>query len=137
IIPWHRLPGVGRGKGRRRRGRNRDPRQAQVSGQPIAEGEEGATAAPEAGAEAAPRRLPRPRPWTPSGDGQEAPAADGGEGDGGAGTCATLPQLLQITSNIWRPPPPAPAPPPALLEPRRIARQSGQRPGSFCRPLEA
>jgi hypothetical protein len=55
--------------------------------------------------------------------------------DGWKGTCAVCPQLLQTTSNIWRLDPPEGAPVPRV--PRRAARQSGQRPGSFCRPLAA
>ncbi|MFN2463053.1 MAG: AAA domain-containing protein [Candidatus Dormibacteria bacterium] len=72
VIPWHRLPGVAGGakQQRRRRGRARNPQVAQprqagpemqvphvLGGEP-AEGQPAPT-------ENAPRRLPRPRPWSP------------------------------------------------------------------------
>ncbi|HXA43818.1 MAG TPA: AAA domain-containing protein [Candidatus Solibacter sp.] len=63
IIPWHRLPGVGKGNRRRRGGRQRPAGQQQVRPQVLPPSEAPET---EVGAdESAPRRLPRLRDWQP------------------------------------------------------------------------
>jgi hypothetical protein len=82
VIPWHRLPGVGQGK-RRRRGRGGGEQQGGRPRQRTAQVMPGdATAVTQEGGDAAPRRLPRPRVWSP-GDNLSprgetpAPAGDG------------------------------------------------------------
>ncbi|HEY8741170.1 MAG TPA: AAA domain-containing protein [Candidatus Dormibacteraeota bacterium] len=78
IIPWHRLPGVGRSKTRRRRGRA-GGRPEQGQRQPrVLQGE--ATTLVEAGGDQTPRRLPRLRPWSP---GESPPVNTNGDGPTG------------------------------------------------------
>jgi DNA polymerase III delta prime subunit len=82
IIPWNRLPGVGKGNRRRRGGRTRPsaqpvrPQLVTDAGEATSDGENGDRQF--AAGEAAPRRLPRLRDWQPGEALPEVPA--GGDG---------------------------------------------------------
>ena len=89
IIPWHRLPGVGKGNRRRRGGRPRpgaQPVRPQVvtkAGETTSNGENGDHQL--VAGEAAPRRLPRLHAWQPGEALPEVPAG----GDGAEPAAAT------------------------------------------------
>jgi RecA/RadA recombinase len=95
IIPWHRLPGVGKGnRGRRRRGKTRQPGQPQ---RPQMIDVENAAVEAEPGVDGAnaPRRLPRLRDWQPGDALPEAPDGEPGGTEAGVsdpgGNGATAP----------------------------------------------
>jgi hypothetical protein len=113
IIPWHRLPGVGKGTRRRRGGRTRpgaqtvrpqvviEPSGTQKDGDNVESGDH------QADATDAPRRLPRLRDWQP---GETLPAVPAGAEEVEAGTTAPRQET------------------PAVGSPRRSRRRRRRRP---------